>query len=91
MDGGAWWATVHGVPKSWARLGACMLTLAVSHWYTLFIPAPLPAAMLIQLILETALLPIFQVRKLSPETRTVALDHKAGKWQSQDFDPGCLT
>ena len=20
MDGGAWWATVHGVPKSWTRL-----------------------------------------------------------------------
>ena len=20
MDGGAWWAAVHGVPKSWARL-----------------------------------------------------------------------
>ena len=20
MDGGAWWATVHGVTKSWARL-----------------------------------------------------------------------
>ena len=20
MDGGAWWATVHGVAKSWARL-----------------------------------------------------------------------
>ena len=21
MDGGAWWATVHGVAKSWTRLG----------------------------------------------------------------------
>ena len=21
MDGGAWWAAVHGVAKSWARLG----------------------------------------------------------------------
>ena len=20
MDGGAWWATVHGIPKSWTRL-----------------------------------------------------------------------
>ena len=20
MDGGAWWAAVHGVPKSWSRL-----------------------------------------------------------------------
>ena len=21
MDGGAWWATVHGIPKGWTQLG----------------------------------------------------------------------
>ena len=24
MDGGAWWATVHGVAKSWARLSVSL-------------------------------------------------------------------
>ena len=29
MDRGAWWATVHGVPKSWTRLGDL-------HYYTVY-------------------------------------------------------
>ena len=32
MDGGAWWATVHGVAKSWTRLSNSTFTL----------PLPLP-------------------------------------------------
>ena len=32
MDGGAWWATVHGVAKSWTRL---FTSLSLSHvWKT---------------------------------------------------------
>ena len=27
MDGGAWWAAVHGVTKSWTRLSDLTLTL----------------------------------------------------------------
>ena len=27
MDGGAWWATVHGVAKSWTRLSDFIFTL----------------------------------------------------------------
>ena len=30
MDGGAWWATVHGVPKSWTRLSD--FTYLVTQW-----------------------------------------------------------
>ena len=30
MDGGAWWAAVHGVAKSWARL--CDFTFTFMHW-----------------------------------------------------------
>ena len=26
MDGGAWWAAVHGVAKSWTRLSDCTFT-----------------------------------------------------------------
>ena len=26
MDGGAWWATAHGVAKSWTRLSDCTFT-----------------------------------------------------------------
>ena len=32
MDGGAWWATVHGVPKSWTRLGDFTFTF---HFHAL--------------------------------------------------------
>ena len=31
MDGGAWWATVHGVAKSWTRLSAFTHSLTHSH------------------------------------------------------------
>ena len=30
MDGGAWWAAVHGVTKSWARLSDFIFTF---HFY----------------------------------------------------------
>ena len=29
MDGGAWWATVHGVSKSWTRLSDFTFTFSV--------------------------------------------------------------
>ena len=32
MDGGAWWAAVHGVTKSWARLSVFTLTF---HFHAL--------------------------------------------------------
>ena len=32
MDGGAWWATVHGVVKSWTRLSDFTFTF---HFYAL--------------------------------------------------------
>ena len=32
MDGGAWWAAVHGVAKSWTQLSDFTLTF---HFYTL--------------------------------------------------------
>ena len=35
MDGGAWWATVHGVAKSWTQLSYFTHTTdyeVVSHW-----------------------------------------------------------
>ena len=32
MDGGAWWATVHGVAKSWTRLSHFTLTF---HFHAL--------------------------------------------------------
>ena len=31
MDGGAWWATVHGVAKSWIRLSDFSLFLSCSY------------------------------------------------------------
>ena len=31
MDRGAWWATGHGVAKSWTRLSTCTHTLLVSR------------------------------------------------------------
>ena len=30
MDGGAWWATVHGVTKSWTRLSDFTFTFSLS-------------------------------------------------------------
>ena len=32
MDGGVWWATVHGVPKSWTRLSDFTFTF---HFHAL--------------------------------------------------------
>ena len=32
MDGGAWWATVHGVAKSWTRLSDFTLIMVVVTW-----------------------------------------------------------
>ena len=32
MDGGAWWATVHGVAKSWTRLSDFTFTLIKDNW-----------------------------------------------------------
>ena len=34
MDGGAWWATVHGVAKSWTRLSNFTFTFIKGNWYT---------------------------------------------------------
>ena len=31
MDGGAWWATVHGVTKSWKRLSDFTTTTFTKH------------------------------------------------------------
>ena len=30
MDGGAWWATVHGVPKSWTQLRDFTFTFTIT-------------------------------------------------------------
>ena len=35
MDGGAWWATVHGVAKSWTRLSDFTFTFNFSSSLTL--------------------------------------------------------
>ena len=32
MDGGAWWATVHGVAKSWTRLSDFTFTFTLNQW-----------------------------------------------------------
>ena len=32
MDGGAWWATVHGVAKSWTGLSDFTFTFTFMHW-----------------------------------------------------------
>ena len=31
MDGGAWWAAVHGVAKSWTRLSDFTFTFSLSY------------------------------------------------------------
>ena len=35
MDGGAWWATVHGVAKSWTPLSDFTFTFHASDWGSL--------------------------------------------------------
>ena len=37
MDGGAWWATVHGVAKSWTRLSL----FTFMHWRRKWQPTPM--------------------------------------------------
>ena len=32
MDGGAWWATVHGVAKSWTQLSNLTFTVQTGLW-----------------------------------------------------------
>ena len=32
MDGGAWWAAVHGVARSWTRLSDFTLFFTFMHW-----------------------------------------------------------
>ena len=32
MDGGAWWAAVYGVAKSWTRLSDFTFTFPFMHW-----------------------------------------------------------
>jgi len=34
MDGGAWWAAVHGIAKSWTRLSmqSSLLLFTFMHW-----------------------------------------------------------
>ena len=39
MDGGAWWAAVHGVAKSWTRLND--FTFTFMHWRKKWQPTPL--------------------------------------------------
>ena len=38
MDGGAWWAAVHGVTKSWTRLSDFIFTFM--HWRRKWQPTP---------------------------------------------------
>ena len=38
MDGGAWWAAVHGVAKSWTQLGNFAFTFM--HWRRKWQPTP---------------------------------------------------
>ena len=38
MDGGAWWAAVHGVAKSWIRLSD--FTFTFLHWRRKWQPTP---------------------------------------------------
>ena len=40
MDGGAWWAAVHGVPKSWTRLSDFTFTFTSMHWRRKWQPTP---------------------------------------------------
>ena len=38
MDGGAWWAAVHGVAKGWTRLSD--FTFTFMHWRRKWQPTP---------------------------------------------------
>ena len=40
MDGGAWWATVHGVAKSWTRLSNFTFIFTLMHWRRKWQPTP---------------------------------------------------
>ena len=40
MDGGAWWAAVHGVAKSWKRLSDFTFTFTFMHWRRKWQPPP---------------------------------------------------
>ena len=40
MDGGAWWAAVHGVSKSWTRLSDFPFTFHFMHWRRKWQPTP---------------------------------------------------
>ena len=40
MDGGAWWAAVHGVAKSRTRLNDFTFTFAFLHWRRQWQPTP---------------------------------------------------
>ena len=40
MDGGAWWATVHGVAKSWTRLSDFTFIFTFLHWRRKWQPTP---------------------------------------------------
>ena len=40
MDGGAWWAAVHGVAKSQTRLSNFPFTFPVMHWRRKWQPTP---------------------------------------------------
>ena len=40
MDGGAWWAAVHGVAKSRTRLSDFMFTFTFMHWRRKWQPTP---------------------------------------------------
>ena len=40
MDGGAWWAAVHGAAKSWTRLSNFTFTLHFDDWRRKWQPTP---------------------------------------------------
>ena len=40
MDGGAWWAAVHGVAKSQAQLSDFTFTFHLLHWRRKWQPTP---------------------------------------------------
>ena len=40
MDGGAWWATVHGVAKSWTQLSNLLSLFTLMHWRRKWQPTP---------------------------------------------------
>ena len=40
MDGGAWWAAVHGVANSWTRLSNFTFTFHFHYWRRKWQPTP---------------------------------------------------